>query len=150
MPNPHKTTLFRPPPPTPLDRLLTSPILFLAKWLYAHRPPLLPPVPASPPIRIVCISDTHNQIPDLPAGDILIHAGDMCVNGTAGELAARIAWLNSLEYKHVIVVAGNHDVCLGRDAEPNPKSNQSKWDGNWGSITYLQNTSTTIHIHART
>ena len=27
--------------------------------------------------RIVCISDTHNQTPKLPQGDVLIHAGDL-------------------------------------------------------------------------
>jgi hypothetical protein len=31
-------------------------------------------------IRIVSISDIHNTQPDLPQGDILIHAGDLTEN----------------------------------------------------------------------
>jgi len=38
-----------------------------------------------PPVRIVCISDTHGQHAKLsvPDGDILIHAGDFMAFGDA-------------------------------------------------------------------
>jgi hypothetical protein len=39
---------------------------------------------ASNRVRIVCISDTHNDdlTGKVPDGDILLHAGDMTDNGT--------------------------------------------------------------------
>ncbi|KAM5543604.1 hypothetical protein V8D89_002855 [Ganoderma adspersum] len=65
--------------------------------------------------RVVCISDTHNrhaELPPLPPGDILIHAGDLTETGTEAELEAAFAWLSSAPHKHKIVVAGNHDTLL--------------------------------------
>ncbi|KIX02009.1 uncharacterized protein Z518_07948 [Rhinocladiella mackenziei CBS 650.93] len=60
--------------------------------------------------RIVCISDTHNQTPKLPSGDILIHAGDLTNQGTYSELQKTISWLQQTEFQLKIVVCGNHDV----------------------------------------
>lgn len=60
--------------------------------------------------RIVCISDTHNQTPKLPAGDILIHAGDLTNQGTYSELEKTIAWLRKTEFQVKIVICGNHDI----------------------------------------
>ena len=62
--------------------------------------------------RIVAISDTHSrhqQFGDLPAGDILIHAGDATVQGKFDEVVEFNRWLGTLPYKHKIFVAGNHD-----------------------------------------
>lgn len=45
------------------------------------------------PITAVCLSDTHNlQIPDVPEGDLLIHAGDLTSSGTAEELQRQLNW----------------------------------------------------------
>lgn len=64
-------------------------------------------------LRIVCISDTHNQTPSIPAGDILIHAGDLTNQGSLSELHRQINWLQSLSGFHAkIVVAGNHEITL--------------------------------------
>lgn len=62
-------------------------------------------------MRIVCISDTHNcnELIEVPDGDILIHAGDSLINGTAQELEAFITWYSSLPHKHKVLIAGNHD-----------------------------------------
>ena len=40
------------------------------------------------PIRIVAISDTHGNhwSLDVPEGDILLHAGDMTVKGSIGDV----------------------------------------------------------------
>lgn len=38
--------------------------------------------------RIVCISDTHNCPVKLPAGDVLIHAGDITNQGTHSEVSS--------------------------------------------------------------
>ena len=65
-----------------------------------------------PPIRIICISDTHNAIPSLPPGDIMIHAGDLTTHGTLAEVQAQLQWLSSQAHTHKIVIAGNHDTLL--------------------------------------
>ena len=67
-------------------------------------------------VRIVCISDTHNQTPArLPPGDVLIHAGDLTNSGTYKELSRAAEWLRNLKgYEYKIVVPGNHDLGLDR------------------------------------
>lgn len=67
-------------------------------------------------MRLICISDTHNQHARLriPDGDVLIHAGDMCRHGDMQEVAAFGAWFGSLPHKHKIVIAGNHDFAFQR------------------------------------
>ena len=61
-------------------------------------------------IRVVCVSDTHNQISkvthNFPDGDILIHAGDFSEAGHISEVKAFNEWLGSLPHKHKIVIAG--------------------------------------------
>ena len=63
--------------------------------------------------KIVIISDTHtmhNQVV-LPKGNILIHAGDLEIR-SALELQIIIEWFESLDYKHIIWIGGNHDFYL--------------------------------------
>lgn len=62
--------------------------------------------------RFVCISDTHNSLPKLPAGDVLIHAGDLTNQGTFSELQKTVAWLEKAPFECKLVVAGNHDITL--------------------------------------
>ena len=65
---------------------------------------------------IVAISDTHNKhkaiTKDLPAGDIIIHAGDCTNAGKPEELLNFLNWFSDLPYKHKIFIAGNHDFCF--------------------------------------
>jgi 3',5'-cyclic AMP phosphodiesterase CpdA len=56
--------------------------------------------------RIVCISDTHNTNPAIPAGDVLIHAGDLTNSGSHSELKNAVAWLSRLPFEAKIVIAG--------------------------------------------
>jgi len=56
--------------------------------------------------RIICISDTHNQTPKLPPGDVLIHAGDLTNQGSYSELRKTISWIESADFEAKIVVAG--------------------------------------------
>jgi calcineurin-like phosphoesterase family protein len=65
--------------------------------------------------KIVCISDTHNfhRDVDVPDGDILIHAGDFTLTGSIGEVIEFNDWLGTLDHPYKIIVAGNHDRCLG-------------------------------------
>ncbi|MBR9870603.1 MAG: metallophosphoesterase [Gammaproteobacteria bacterium] len=63
-------------------------------------------------MRLVCISDTHSlhgKIPDIPAGDVLIHAGDCLGAGTLQNVEDLNSWLGTLPHLHKIVIAGNHD-----------------------------------------
>jgi predicted phosphohydrolase len=85
--------------------------------------------PTIPSYKIVCISDIHTTQPLLPHGDILLHAGDLSINGTLAELQSQITWLQDLPHAHKIVIAGNHDVVLS-DSEARRKVN-------WGYIHYL-------------
>ncbi len=83
--------------------------------------------------EIVCLSDTHNcnaQI-EVPAGDILIHAGDATITGTADEIILFNSWFSALPHRHKIFVAGNHDWLF----ETNNKYARSLLDD---SIIYLQ------------
>ena len=66
-------------------------------------------------MRIVCISDTHNGKPKVPDGDILIHAGDLTMNGTFMEIVKVGDWLRELPHKHKVVIAGNHDFLFEKD-----------------------------------
>lgn len=65
-------------------------------------------------MRLVCISDTHNQHGkvDLPDGDVLIHAGDWTGTGTQKQVISFIRWFASQPHKHKILIAGNHEVTL--------------------------------------
>lgn len=62
--------------------------------------------------RIVATSDTHMGQPDVPAGDIFIHCGDLTHTGTIPQLTRAFAWIASLPHKHKLIVPGNHDFGL--------------------------------------
>lgn len=102
-------------------------------------------------VKVVCISDTHNQRPELPPGDILIHAGDLTENGSFDELQAGLRWLSSQPHKYKIFVAGNHDVLLDESflakfPERRYGQSETKDDLDWGSVVYLQDSSTTLNF----
>ncbi|KAJ5534774.1 hypothetical protein N7527_001028 [Penicillium freii] len=67
--------------------------------------------------RFVCVSDTHGYTPSevgfkLPAGDVLIHAGDLTNNGSLKELRKTMDWICKADFEIKIIVGGNHDVTL--------------------------------------
>lgn len=100
--------------PTLLDEIIESPLkaivvrlYFIILWLRGN--PVRPPR-NRPPIRVVCLSDTHEEIVSkVPDGDLLIHAGDMTNSGTAADIQKQLDWLASLPHKHKVIVCGNHD-----------------------------------------
>ncbi|KAA0165700.1 hypothetical protein FNF31_01677 [Cafeteria roenbergensis] len=68
-------------------------------------------------LRFVCISDTHGKhfaFPELPAGDVLIHAGDFSRRGGPDEMIDFANYLSkaAAKFKQVIVVSGNHELTL--------------------------------------
>jgi len=69
-------------------------------------------------MRLVLLSDTHNlhsALGPLPAGDAVLHAGDITGLGTRPEIADFLAWYGSLPYRHKIFIAGNHDFLFERN-----------------------------------
>lgn len=70
--------------------------------------------------KIVIISDTHrgeHQV-KLPQGDILIHCGDYDIYNMS-HLIWLNKWFNSLDFKHIIFIGGNHDFLF--QSLPNPQ-----------------------------
>ena len=88
-------------------------------------------------MRIVCISDTHGQEADLkiPDGDMLIHAGDLTLRGTALQINQSLDYFAKLPHKYKVIIAGNHDFGL-ESKDPDIVIPQG--------ITYLENNSVTI------
>ena len=153
----HIVNYLAPPPPSPFlaatcsHNLLSAPTSFISRLIYTLLLSLRPlPRPAHPPLRVVCISDTHTQTKSIPDGDLLIHAGDLCNVGNPTELNAQIAWLDSLPHKHKVVIAGNHDAFL----DPRSRRTLSKQDQtgsiDWKSLHYLQHSSITLAFPNRT
>ena len=75
-------------------------------------------------MRVVCASDLHEHLVDLPECDLLLLGGDLtfAFGGTAdkrawleGEFAD---WLESVPAREVVVVAGNHDTEIERNGFP--------------------------------
>lgn len=99
-------------------------------------------------MKIVLLSDTHGQHRKLevPAGDVLVHAGDICQSmGFSGrmrdlrneeEIRDFNDWLGTLPHKHKVVIAGNHDFLFQR----------KKWEarGLITNATYLEDSSCMI------
>lgn len=61
--------------------------------------------------RFVCVSDTHGYAPaeagfKLPAGDVLIHAGDLTNQGSIAELRKTIEWVAAADFEVKIVICG--------------------------------------------
>ncbi|KAL5412700.1 hypothetical protein PMIN03_004169 [Paraphaeosphaeria minitans] len=156
-----RNNLFRVARPTPLQCFLRNPLLFIATYLYTHQPPLRNKAQTSTTktpahITIVCLSDTHNTTPPVPAADILIHAGDITQNGTFAELQSTISWLAALPHPHKFVIAGNHDLLLSTSFVASAPSRVftttpgcTKDDLDWGDVIYLEDSSATVTVRGR-
>ena len=101
-------------------------------------------------ITVVCISDTHNTQPDLPPGDVLLHAGDLTQDGSFTELQAQLDWLNSQPHTYKVIIAGSHDLLLD-DAFVKQhrtmievKPGATKADLQFGDLNYLCDESITL------
>lgn len=67
-------------------------------------------------MQVVTLADTHGYhyyigktSPALPAGDVIVHAGDLTGRGRLYELIEFANWYGGLDYKNKICIAGNHD-----------------------------------------
>lgn len=72
--------------------------------------------------RIVCMSDTHgkhNDIPFLPVGDVLVHAGDLTRYGETDAVECLSRYFQRQQelfgFQKVICIAGNHDITFHTD-----------------------------------
>jgi predicted phosphodiesterase len=139
---------------------LASPLIYLLRPVYsllnALRPKPVARLPSQTPIRVVCLSDTHNLHHTLqdnlsvPDGDLLIHAGDLTNGGSVAELQAAIDWLNSLPHPYKVVIAGNHDTYLDKSIRHLLPEKDREGSLNWRSIHYLENSSVILTINGRT
>jgi Icc-related predicted phosphoesterase len=99
-------------------------------------------------MRIVACSDTHTKHGriTIPECDVLIHAGDFSWKGTWGETIDFVFWLRKQEQaKHIIVIAGNHELTLDRyHRKFDPSIRDLVAKDPFDRITYLENQSVTI------
>lgn len=61
---------------------------------------------------IDCISDLHGYYPKLEGGDLLIVAGDLTARDDEIQHAELSCWLKKQPYKKIVIISGNHDVCI--------------------------------------
>ncbi|CAD6187059.1 unnamed protein product [Caenorhabditis auriculariae] len=103
--------------------------------------------PDVPHLKVVCISDTHEQlqnVTNIPDGDVLIHAGDFTNNGDREQLLIFNSLMGAFPHRHKLVVAGNHE--LGFDANERKEERLEKDVGKGTengfelltNVTYLQ------------
>lgn len=139
-------------PLTLIDHLLLSPLTFITIKVYSillflRGHPFHPPR-NKPAVKVVCISDTHDQIVSVPPGDILIHSGDLTNAGTAADIQKQLDWLKAQPHPVKIVVAGNHDSYFDvRSRIPEDAVSGAKLD--LDGLVYLESTLTVQTIKGR-
>jgi calcineurin-like phosphoesterase family protein len=71
------------------------------------------PAQAANTIRFVILSDTHGRhenLRDLPPGDVLVHLGDIAYKGNLDDIRSFGNFLDrQTDYTHKIILEGNHD-----------------------------------------
>jgi Icc-related predicted phosphoesterase len=80
---------------------------------------------------VVCVSDLHENLPEIPECDVLCVAGDITF-GFKGDLISQqkfiinefADWTHSVPAKDIVVVAGNHDQCVERWGWPQGRGDQ--------------------------
>lgn len=92
-------------------------------------------------MKFVAIADTHGKHKDLtiPSGDMLIHAGDISMKGDEDEIIDFLNWFDEQNFKHKILIAGNHDFYFETESQEQIEELLPK------NITYLKDSSTTIN-----
>ncbi len=68
-------------------------------------------------MKIICISDTHgdHEKVSLPAGDLLVHAGDVTAHGSQEDYLKFLNWFAEQPHQYKAFIAGNHDTYLESD-----------------------------------
>lgn len=80
-------------------------------------------------IIVDLLSDTHNRhnVCKCDGGDILIHAGDVSGRGNIDEINEFLDWFADQDYRHLILVPGNHDFAF--EEVPNQMATECKSRG---------------------
>lgn len=101
-------------------------------------------------MKLVAISDTHTQHRRLtiPECDVLVVAGDFTYRGRWGEVIDFASWIKEQPAKHILVIAGNHELTFdttrrGRDGY-DPSIRDAIAKDPFGRITYLEDRGVTI------
>lgn len=65
-------------------------------------------------MKLTFISDTHDMHDKVitGSGDILFHCGDMTGRGEIHSLEAFARFMEKQDFKHKVVISGNHDFCF--------------------------------------
>lgn len=96
-------------------------------------------------MKFIVVSDTHFQHHKLklPAADVIIHAGDLTETGREEEVLDFLDWFKSLNYRHKVFIAGNHDFYLEKISHTPIETDLIP-----GGIHYLNDSGVTIEgIH---
>lgn len=138
---------------TLLDHFLMSPLTYLTinfyhLVLFLRGRPFHPPRD-KPAIRVVCISDTHDQTVNVPPGDVLIHAGDLTNAGTVADIQKQLDWLKAQPHPVKVVIAGNHDSWFDERSRVE-EDVRSGAKPDLTGIEYLESSMTTQTIKGRT
>jgi predicted phosphohydrolase len=128
--------------PSWLQLFFASPFKTLAKTLYGYRSKYYFTGQADA-ITVVCISDTHNRFPEIPGGDLLIHAGDLSQGGTRQEIQRTLDWLRTQPHQFKVVIAGNHELLLDpQRGIPDTERNALSWH----DLIYLKDSSRSLRF----
>ncbi len=74
---------------------------------------------------IDCVSDLHGYYPKLAGGDLLIVAGDLTARDTFIENMKILDWILQQNYLKKILIAGNHDNYLQKNASSSIDKNKT-------------------------
>lgn len=95
-------------------------------------------------MKIVTISDTHTKhnLLDLSTYDkesTLVVAGDVTSSGSCYQVISFLDWLEAQDFKHKLMIAGNHDFYMEKFPVEFKKLLKK-----YPSVTYLENSGVTI------
>ena len=103
--------------------------------------------------RFVLVSDTHTHTPELPEGDILLHAGDLTNTGSLKETTHALEWLagQAKRFRFVVFCAGNHDWFLYHLSREKGVHAVGNFVSNFApNIVYLEDELVTLPISSTT
>jgi len=134
--------LFHRSRPSWLQLFFAAPFKTLAKTPYGYRS-WHHPTKLLTTVTVACISDTHNQFPAIPDGDLLLHAGDPSQGGTLQEIQRTLDWLHNLPHQYKVVIARNHKLLL----DPRKSfSDAERMLLNGHGLIYLQDSSRSLRL----
>jgi predicted MPP superfamily phosphohydrolase len=92
--------------------------------------------------RFVLISDIHDRPTAVPAGDVLVLAGDIFCGDDTATLRSDLAWIKSLGFKNTVMVPGNHDLVLSHLLKTQPETARGLLTS--AGVTLLQDGDTVV------